>query len=306
MVPVRKLIEGILQEGRRGVLVFGSGLSPDGTFAADIEDFVRKSQQAGRFTGAAPERVFEETLKNGYVYVSSPDGDDVVVWADKLPVKLRPSAIKSLEGTFDVDKQSTVTYRRGPNDNGQVRTLESVFHPEKFKEAEKTAGAGAGSGKPYFGFKMENVGDRQGVRVTDVVAGGPAARAGIKAGDIISSALFRPKGVSGGSTKEYRMVETAGVRWVAKNVSPGDTVRFGVNRGSGWVKLSLVVGSAPESMEESRRETVAEIARRTGKRPEVVCRMLDLAGMDAPDYESQPPEPSSKTGWTKPNVTAIT
>jgi len=58
----------------------------------------------------------------------------------------------------------------------------------------------------------------KGVVITDVVDGGPAARAGIRAGDVVVSFEGDPV------TESYRL------RWLTANAGPGRTVKMGIWR----------------------------------------------------------------------------
>jgi serine protease Do len=78
----------------------------------------------------------------------------------------------------------------------------------------------------------------KGVLVTDVVVGGPAERAGVRAGDVVVS--FEAEAL----TESYRL------RWLAANAGPGRIIRLGIWRGGHLrdVRVGLVPkpGDVPE------------------------------------------------------------
>jgi S1-C subfamily serine protease len=75
----------------------------------------------------------------------------------------------------------------------------------------------------------------QGALVADVWPGGPAARAGVRQGDVIVSVDGKPVG------------DAASVNYAVSTHRIGDTIRLGVRRGGGEEALSLRAEPAPAS-----------------------------------------------------------
>src|SRR5207237_3511075 len=84
----------------------------------------------------------------------------------------------------------------------------------------------------------------KGVVITDVVDGGPAARAGIRAGDVVVSFEGDPV------TESYRL------RWLTANAGPGRTVKMGI-----WRERKL--RTATVALAEKPGDTPAERPSRT-------------------------------------------
>ena len=113
---------------------------------------------------------------------------------------------------------------------------------------------------PYMGISMQDIlsldvitalglKSSTGVYVAELVAGGPADKAGIKAGTVATSA---PTLKSGGDlivAVDGQPVKTEDdlLRYLLLNKSPGDTVTLTVLRGSQKVDLKLVLGTRPSS-----------------------------------------------------------
>jgi Do/DeqQ family serine protease len=115
----------------------------------------------------------------------------------------------------------------------------------------------------------------KGVIVTDVVAGGPAARAGLRTGDVIVS--FEGEAIS----ESYRL------RWLTGNAGPRRTVRMGVWRDGRLhdvrVTLAEKPGTASEPSAPSAHRAVAEpfgmsFADAEEKGPGVRVAAVDLRG----------------------------
>jgi putative serine protease PepD len=86
------------------------------------------------------------------------------------------------------------------------------------------------SNRAYLGVKIADTGEESGVYVTQVLAGTPAAKAGLKAGDLITS-------VNGSKTPTSSVLGT-----VLAGLKPGHTVKVTVmhqNGTSDTVSLTL-------------------------------------------------------------------
>jgi len=70
----------------------------------------------------------------------------------------------------------------------------------------------------------------KGVVVTDVAADGPAARAGLKVGDVVTSFDGEP------------VIESYRLRWLTARTTPGKRLRIGVWRGDKALELSVLLG----------------------------------------------------------------
>ena len=75
----------------------------------------------------------------------------------------------------------------------------------------------------------------KGVVVTDVASDGPAARAGLKVGDVVTSFDGEP------------VIESYRLRWLTARTTPGKRVRIGVWRGDKALELSVLLLEKPGS-----------------------------------------------------------
>lgn len=128
------------------------------------------------------------------------------------------------------------------NGDGAIKVLALVYklanriagEPQKIAYVEvkeprqATRGSGGGYG-PYFGTVPDFRDDIKGVLFADVVTGGPASKAGLKAGDIMTA--FDGKNIS--SLSDYA--------FVLRQKKPGDIVEVVVKRNGVDVKVTVTL-----------------------------------------------------------------
>ncbi|MDP3854040.1 Do family serine endopeptidase [Phenylobacterium sp.] len=108
---------------------------------------------------------------------------------------------------------------------------------------ETAAGGGVAVVRPWLGARTQTVTGEiarsmglstpQGAMVADIWPSGPAARAGLKQGDVIVSVDGRP------------VVDAAAVSYAISSRRPGDSIRLGVRRGTGEQTLTLRAEAPP-------------------------------------------------------------
>jgi Do/DeqQ family serine protease len=108
---------------------------------------------------------------------------------------------------------------------------------------ETAAGGGQAVVRPWLGARTQTVTAEiarsmgmttpQGALVADIWPGGPAARAGLRQGDVIVSVDGRPA------------VDAAAVSYAISSRRPGETLRLGVRRGGGEQSLTLRAEAPP-------------------------------------------------------------
>jgi putative serine protease PepD len=116
------------------------------------------------------------------------------------------------------------------NDNAGVAFAIPI---ETSKDAAQTLIAGGTVKHAYMGVRIK--GTTGGAEVTQVVSGSPAAKAGLKTGDVITS--FAGKTIS--SADDLTAAVSA--------AKPGQTVSVTVQRGGSTKQLSLTLGNQPKS-----------------------------------------------------------
>lgn len=104
-----------------------------------------------------------------------------------------------------------------------------------------------GPDRPRIGVMLETEAnaehDKYGAYVTDVTPDGPAAKAGIKAGDIITS--FNGVSLAGVSGDGEESGPSRRLRELAAKLEAGDTVRLEYRRGTQSLKATLVAEELP-------------------------------------------------------------
>lgn len=172
-------------------------------------------------------------------------------------LKITKLSSKSVEDLFDKCYDAAVATMREavpeaapPASGPAAQKSPQKIHDTYVGATSTTPSAGARSpvvvgstptptGKPWAGLDMLELDDREqrmhgsGVRVVDVVEGGPAARAGLLYGDVIAS-------IDGVSARDPATAVAALVR-----KKPGETVLILVNRGDQRVSVALTLGVRP-------------------------------------------------------------
>jgi len=92
-------------------------------------------------------------------------------------------------------------------------------------------GAQGSAAEPYYGLTGKDESEK--IVLTEVVKSGPADQAGLKVGDIITTAAGKP-------LKNYRS-------WIGgtKNLAVGDQVEFGITRGEEELTIKVTLGKRP-------------------------------------------------------------
>jgi photosystem II stability/assembly factor-like uncharacterized protein len=122
-----------------------------------------------------------------------------------------------------------------PGDKVKVKYLRDneTTEVEVTLSARQGGGGGRFGGGAYLGLQGEDAGDDKGAKLEEVTADGPAARAGLKAGDVIRKV----------GDKEVKNYE--GLLEVARAARPGDKVKVEVVRGKDPMTLELTYGERP-------------------------------------------------------------
>jgi hypothetical protein len=118
-----------------------------------------------------------------------------------------------------------------PNDQpGHTETVEDPGKPGQLENPE-TRGADSLSSRGYLGAVVDDRKDRgRGVRVQRLIPGGPAEKAGLKAGDLIT-------GLGG-----IRVRQMSDFASIAEQTNPGESLTFEIIRGESREKLDVVFG----------------------------------------------------------------
>jgi predicted metalloprotease with PDZ domain len=115
-------------------------------------------------------------------------------------------------------------------------SLDSTTEPEAVPAGKVVSPSTANAARPYLGITADDTNDRgRGVRVLQVHAGGPCARAGIQPQDLITAAAGqRVRTVA-------EMAETLEV------LKPGDKLVLDIQRDKATKKIEVVLGQQPSA-----------------------------------------------------------
>jgi len=111
---------------------------------------------------------------------------------------------------------------------------EEIAPPVAASEAARMEDAAPAQNRPrgYLGAVVDDLRDRgRGVRVVQVIVGGPAEKAGLRQGDLITGV---------GGIRVRQMDEFAGI---LEEVAPGDSLTFEVSRAENRLKIDVEFGA---------------------------------------------------------------
>jgi S1-C subfamily serine protease len=103
-----------------------------------------------------------------------------------------------------------------------------IMAPEPKEDGKKK-----GDGRPYLGIEVQRDATASGVMIRSLDANGPAAKAGLRAGDVIMK-------IGGKAIKTARDVVSEVIR-----SKPGDEITIQVRRGGKEMPVKVKLGKAP-------------------------------------------------------------
>lgn len=117
------------------------------------------------------------------------------------------------------------------------KEVEEIVKEELAKAKKGESPAKEAAGKPFLGIKTEELDEQKGLKVVTVVEGGPAAKAGLKADDIIVA-------VNGEKT-----LDQASFGKFVLGAKPGDVLKIDIKRGENEEKIAVKLGLRPKEKE---------------------------------------------------------
>ena len=315
---VNRLLEADLTSAgdATGVYIFGPGLPSVGFAAKDVNQVILHLRRSGIIPKETNDdvRMLDALVDKGYVFMIKHAPGDVEVIGSRLPVATTPEGAEQAEKLLGLGQHEAVAYRKHTTDGAQRLPVDRVLYGSKdMEQAEQErkkqgpvarvqgkraaparnavkGGESAPLNAPVsVGFQYA-LNSQQGIQVMEVIPGGPAAQAGLQAGDtIVQTGKFAPEG-GGEPVGPFYVYNTNHLAYVLRRADPRYPISFRVHRGDQdlWIpikpelKAPVQPGTAPPR-----------------------GRMAKLTGT-APLTQPNAPTPARETGNQPANISSIT
>lgn len=285
---------------RTGVYVFGPGLPPDGYGAKDVNDAIEHLRKVGGIPENTPDdvRLVDQLVDRDFSFLIKHHPGNIEVISKGVPVQTTPEGADKAANFLGLTNHEAVAYRKHTTDSPTqleadrvlygAKSLEQQNQPAKQKKAprKKTEDFTPINAPVTLGITFD-MGSRKGVIVREVHPGGPAAQAGLQAGDtIIQSGEFVSN--DGQQVGPFHVYNQKHLAYVLRTADPNYAIPFKVIRGDRGLWLPM----QPQQKQQPANKQVPP-----SQRPvQVVQRTV------APNT----PDPARETGNQPPNVSSLT
>ena len=311
---VSLLLEADVSGGdRTGVYIFGPKLPKAGFMAKDIEQAVEHFRQIGVIPQGTPNNtaMVDQLVNNGYVFIIKHDPGNVEVIGNRVPVTTTPEGVEQVQMLMGLQPESVVAIRKHTKDSIKTEMFGQVLHGvEDVPQAQTKAVVQprtAAQAQPKtrtqpdqdftpitapvsLGFTFD-MGSKEGVIIKEVHPAGPAAQAGLQAGDVIvqTSEFVTHEGETAGP---YYVYNQKHLEYVLRKADPQYAIPFRIVRGDREVWLPIL----PEQ-KQPKQARVQPPPERVKSPPaqSAVARTVP-----------NEPSPARQTGNQPPNVSSLT
>lgn len=349
-----------------GVYIFGPNLPKEGYSTPSVETAINEFRKFGIISPDVRDKpgLVDELVRMGYTFFLKKAPGDIEV-IGRVPAKTTPDGQERASQYLGLEKHDRVAYRRTPTATATTLDVDQVLFGSKASaEAAKKKRQHYSKYFGYIdpeeeGFKPPPYGvgykaaeemvplnapaeigmtydldSKDGIHVAEVRPGGPAAQAGLRAGDVIvQTGKFARR--DGKEPKAYAVENPSHLEFVLKMADPQYAIPFRVVRGDADFYLPIQPIEKQRAGEGSTMHIpAAEIQAATGqapqppvepepttpqaypaKRPSRAKQMfLGLRGTKRPTaqrrlplrYPPNEPTPSRETGNPPANVSSLT
>lgn len=329
---------------KTGVYIFGPGL-PKGHIAKSVDAAIVHLRHFKIIPQGAPDdvKMLDALIDKGYVFIIKHHPGNVEVIGKKVPVRVSSEVADQAEQFLGLEQHDAVAYRKHTTDSPKRMLVDYVLHGSKeMEQAEKQKQQAAKekrtvptrqlgdidpqeqgwkeppTGQGYEGEFMPSdapveIGlvykdTEKGLRVMEVIPGGPAAQAGMQAGDfIVQVREFVPTG-SDEKIGPYYVYNKRDMDWVLRKADPQHAIPFRWYRGDQEMTWPI----KPEPKKEQAAGQGAQVhipgeeVRRYFQRPKVKRQGPYQRTFTRKLMKPNEPTPARETGNERPNVSSVT
>jgi hypothetical protein len=322
---------------KTGVYVFGPNLPDAGFNAPDVESVVDSFIRYKIVPPSANQQnVFDQLVKLGYTFFIKKDPGHVEV-IGPIPAKTTPEGEERAAQYLGLENKDQVQYRQTPTSASKPMLVDYVLHGSKEMEQEakeKRSVQTKGFGKldpaeerielpehpvGYSGDEFQPLGapaylgivydqsSQQGIVLREIIPGGPAAQAGLRAGEVIVQGRYiskqgKPLGPFYVYTPDHlsKLLSRADIQY---------PIQLRVVRGHGdteWVPVLATPNQQAQGSSDLHipAKEVQASARKPRKRPSKPAAVQQSFAKKL--FRPNEPTPARETGNLRPNVSSIT
>jgi len=338
-----------------GVYIFGPGLPSDGYVAKSVDQAIIHLRHFKIIPKGTPDdvRMLDALVDKGYTFLIKHHPGNVEVIGRSVPVRTTPEGAEKAEKMLGLEKHDAVAYRKHTTDSPKRLHVDRVLYGSKDAEREEQAQEQTakeqrsvptqqlgkidpeeeGFNAPAHGVGYSereamplnapvNVGfqydmnSEQGIQVMEVIPNGPAAQAGLRAGDIIiQTGKFAPAD-GGEPIGPFYVYNTNHLSYVLRKADPKYPISFRVHRGDKDMWIPIKPEPKPKQTQQQGPEMTIPAAEvqaasaKPGQRPKLNLQGR-LAKMMAQPSKPHPLIPNAKTparetGNQGANVSSLT
>lgn len=314
---------------RTGVYIFGPKLPKKGHAARDMPQALIHLRHLKVIPPDMRDstKMLDSLVSQGYTFVIKHDPKNIEVIGRQVPVVTTPEGLEFVLQFMGLEKDSIVAYRKSTLAGKSEMSVAKLFYGEKeepaegqpkptskqqavaAREQEVQAGlsefpeTGAGYRGDFMpitapvslGFTFD-LDSKEGVIIREVHPGGPAAQAGLQAGDVIvQTGEFVTK--DGETVGPYYVYNQKHLEYVLRKLDPTYPIVFRVIRGDKelWLPIQAQM-KQPQQQQQARQTSMSRKLFANEKRP----RQRRL------NFRPNELEQTRQTGNQPPNVSSLT
>lgn len=286
---------------RTGVYIVGPKLPNEGYVVPSMEEAIKEFERLGIIRQGVTnvEGVMDYLVNAGYTFFLKKAPGDIEV-IGRVPAETTSEGQKRAAQYLGLDRQQQVQHRAAMTATPKGMSVDAVLFGSKElerqqREREKPAQRekpAAGKGRWDFttlsapleiGFVYSDT--EQGLRIMEVIPGGPAAQAGLLAGDLIVQVREFKARDSDELVGPYYVYNAKHLQYVLRKADPNYLIPFRVYRGDQPINVPI----KPEPKKQEAQAAPAEPVRPTQQ-------------LTRPNERT----PASQTGNQPANVSSIT